>query len=87
MTHPNAKPGEDLGAVQGGQRPASDTTQKTSPAQVDTAKPSENLELQHPKNEQKLVDFGSDQSFPASDPPAHDIIKVKEVDAGNAGSQ
>ena len=77
MTHPNAKPGEDLGTQ----------PQKTPTVQIDSAKPSENLELQHPKNEQKLVDFGSDQSFPASDPPAHDIIKVKEEDAGNAGSQ
>ena len=71
MTHEKPKPGQDLGAE----------------AHVEEAKPSENLELQQPKNEQKLVDFGSDQSFPASDPPAHDIIKVKEVDAGNAGSQ
>ena len=73
MTNTNAKAG--------------DTAQEPSTVQVDTAKPSENIELQHPKNEQKLVDFGSDQSFPASDPPAHDIIKVKEADAGNSGSQ
>lgn len=63
------------------QKTRPEPTQRTKPAAEGDA--TAHVEVQPLKHENAATDFASDQSFPASDPPAITPIRKKDHDAGS----
>jgi hypothetical protein len=62
------------------QNHSSNNSQNTDAKDNAATKQPAHVEVQPIKKEDAAVDFGSDQSFPASDPPANTPIKRKDDD-------